>query len=484
MRVARLVSTVSAAGVALLALACGGPQPFDPYGANRAPPENSDKRRPGGGTAFGPPPAGREPPPYLRPLVQARDGGVELLREVRVGALSVDPDTERVLFAFEGPSGARSILGVDPDDGTAHEAATSRTPGGLWTQAAFLQGSLLVRQGGFVRELDPRTYAERAGLAARAMWPSPDGRWLAYAPSSGDRLLQVWDPRDRRDVLTEPLSGAAMVVWSPGGERLFLGEWLWPEADGGLGVLRVRVWTAGSWAIPTLEYRASGESPAFRVGLEGNVFTVDGPWMVASLDGSRVAFGVHDDTGEKVTVVDLVARAVRTLRGVRGPLALSGNGQHLLAWRGPPGGQTLVRLDVATGVASDVPTECARHTRMLVPRASEVLALGCADASGSAALYDPSGNTRTLLQGLHTAFDQATLREGREELWVADRGLHRIDLRARTLDTVALGWRPSVIAYLPRHDLLALDVPGHEHLVFWSPATRAIVRDVVLPIPE
>ncbi|MDB4932134.1 MAG: hypothetical protein JWM10_4618 [Myxococcaceae bacterium] len=414
------------------------------------------------------------------------------------GGLTIDTLGQRTLYAVRDGAEATALLDLDgfrstavffPESGVLLAASRSVDDGNscATTLALWNVGATVLRQ------LRPATGCVSVGAL------SPSRRWATARSDSRFGLLDA----STLVVGAVPAIGADNVsaAWLHRRDALVSVA----ASDVARASLRVDLWNLSS---VTSEQISSPAVPVAREG--GATFTIDPVTQVSpsilqvspddqlavlssydgpifTLDGSRPTTAVH--------VVELATRAHWSVDVALGPVGFTPDNSTLVAWRHTspatlaiadagsfPSDAALLFIDRVTHAVTARPLPFEGPPLFFVTSTGHrVLVSGTAGAE--IFFYDMEMGRFTALSRDAAPLDNFVRRNGSRELWAARGGLWRYGVLTDDVEHIDLGWQPEQINLLPRSDLLVLDRPYENALSFWSPATRATVRTVRLPVP-
>lgn len=257
----------------------------------------------------------------------------------------------------------------------------------------------------------------------------------------------------------------------------------------------------GAWADAELDITIEGKvSDALRS------FT----WIGVSPDDRWVVVPLRDaDSGAyELVVIDATDGSHRSVINAKGPVGFTADARTIVSYdratpAQPPGTPEAVSAAHTDGLLF-IDAKSLRTRRIEIPATQgfQFHVSGSLVAVAPSGLEDPSADHPPLLVidanapddrgttvpgDLHlSAFSE---RRAQQELWViSHERLHRVDLRARTREWIALPFTPEHLNYLPDRDWIVVDEPAEdgsttiEGLVFIDADSGKIVRRVRVPV--
>jgi hypothetical protein len=342
-----------------------------------------------------------------------------------------------------------------------------------------------------LRLLDPNTLAERVRTTVDARYRgtrmSQSGRWLAVGDNatSGTPIHVIDTSTNALETEVLPHDGSWLeAMWLKQADELMAIVFVGNDA-------RILSWTMEQKVSDDFETEGSyWASPNRDITVPDTqrdlLFSYT--WVgVAPGDGLAV-FPVRQGDEHVLLVLDLETDEVRTVADARGPVAFSPDGSTIVSYRyvDDGGGGTqpeLLLVDPETLDTTSLEIPFTGGPQYFVSREGHHVVVAASLGTEQLVLYDLDTQEMTELDGPAIGLHEFVSRLGHDELWLVDDGLHRLDFLSATLETVPLDWTPAHINIQRTRDQLVMDDVDESRLRFWSPASREVVRDVLLPEP-
>jgi hypothetical protein len=347
-----------------------------------------------------------------------------------------------------------------------------------------------------LRLFDPVTMEERVQSTSSARYRgtrlSPSGRWLAVSDQlDPQNVLHVIDIEGLLE--DAPATVDPHVV--PHGGSWLEAMWL-NQRDELVAVVfegpdtRILSWTMdqqeaddfetenGYWANPHLDISVPDTSP----DIIGS-FT----WVGVAPDDHLIVFPVVQGDTHVLLVVSPDDGELRVVPDARGPVGFTPDGGTIVSYRYVDDGAggtlpELLLVDAETLDTTSLSIPWTSGPQYFVSRESNHLVVAAAIGNQKLVLYDLDAQEVTELDGPEIGLHEFVSRLGHDELWLVDDGLHRLDFVTEAFETVPLDWTPAHINILRQRDQLVLDDEDASRVLFWSPQTREVAREVLLAV--
>ncbi len=381
--------------------------------------------------------------------------------------------TRRTLFAIP-PDSPMAVMVLDTSD-TTH------------LRLAFGQERIVL--AGKKNGAEQLTYLDRHNFKVLAQHrlthqsgapqTSPSGRYVLLKPMIIAGPAYLIDTQSMTETHIFNKYGALEASWSPVEDRLIVVHSTTANHRG----VEVQSWDmeehhAGHQGLPDFD-----QQPSTQVELRGlwNNVVLDYTTMRIRPDGQEVALYLYSERGELVLVrINPNNGHFQTHTDVlREMLRYSSDNTHLVTQN--VDGQLMiintrnnsVRIPMQDPSAHDLLYITADGTRALSTSPNgKVLQITELD----------SGRVDTIALTHNGALKQLVEIEARSEIWSVGGAMGVFHLEDAKLETFTMGWHPEHINYLPGQDLMVLDDRQKNRLIFLDPTTKAIVREVTLPL--
>jgi hypothetical protein len=436
-----------------------------------------------------------------------RDPGGDV--QLEGGAIAVDPRTETsfvLQILCDEPAGSTCpgsetrtlhVIGAEPGADTGGIDVTGLND----LRILFPASSVLVMGEPNTAEerlrlFDPVTMEERVQSTSSARYLgtrlSPSGRWLAVSDQlDPQNVLHVIDIEGLLE--DAPATVDPHVV--PHGGSWLEAMWL-NQRDELVAVVfegpdtRILSWAMdqqeaddfetenGYWANPNLDISVPDTSP----DIIGS-FT----WVGVAPDDRLVVFPVVQGDTHVLLVVSPDDGELRVVPDARGPVGFTPDGSTIVSYRYVDDGAggtlpELLLVDAETLDTTALSIPWTGGPQYFVSRESNHLVVAAAIGNQKLVLYDLDTQEVTELDGPEIGLHEFVSRLGHDELWLVDDGLHRLDFVTEEFETVPLDWTPAHINILRQRDQLVLDDEDASRVLFWSPQTREVAREVLLAV--
>jgi len=340
---------------------------------------------------------------------------------------------------------------------------------------------------------------------------SPSRRWLAVADNDQDTTpIHIVDTKTLRPRVVPHKGDWLEATWLNESDRLVAAIFN-AGTEGAPATVRIVSWTvddvagrdystdtSGVWANPDLDHVIQGKQRDAWLSFTWLGVSPDDRWLVVPVRNAETQ--IHE-----LVLVDLRDGSHRVLPNAKGPVGFTADSRTIISYD---------RTEVAPNADDDesrthvdglllVDAETLETRRLHPPHAAgfQFYVSGSTVVVAPTALEDPSqthaplfvvdandpqDDGTTVPGSIHLA--EFLERPAEQELWVISHAaLTRVDLDARTSESVAVGFSPAHLNYLPGRDWLVLDEPSTDasasvqSLVFVDPSSRQIVRRVPVP---
>jgi hypothetical protein len=237
--------------------------------------------------------------------------------------------------------------------------------------------------------------------------------------------------------------------------------------------------------------------PRFDIDLPGvdGDFLFSYTWVGVSPDDKTLVFPVRKvetvnmqtQYSYELIVLDTTTNELKTVPGGKGPVGFTPDGATIVSYgdKDMNGNQELWLVDAKTLAVDKEPVAIEGGLSFFVSHEGNWVVAAATDGKQRLVLYDVDSKKSTEMQGPGVGLDEFVSRIGHKEMWLVDsQALFKLDFAEGQMSTIATTFKPEHINILPKRDQLVLDDAGTNDLVFFNPATQALMKTVTLPAPE
>jgi len=208
-------------------------------------------------------------------------------------------------------------------------------------------------------------------------------------------------------------------------------------------------------------------------------------WVGVSPTGTHVAFPMlshaaptqpttggqaQPEPSHVVALVDTHNGSLSMIDDAYGPVGFTPDGATMVSYRhNMAQGRDLLLIDTATQgvIIETLPYDGG--ISFFVSHEDNLVVIAPVGTGGNLILHNADTGTQTTVYGPGANLHEFVSRPAHSELWIANNGLFRLDLRDAEITSISLGVAPNRINILTKSDLLVLRNSSEQRVVFYDP---------------